>query len=137
MRLAGGVADAEQLVGGADAQAGMDRPGGQPGAVALGAVQGVAHTAAGALQPGLHGVARTQAGRCTAQAAQAITPHTAGQGRSPAIGHHHAAVTAVQRQHADRPGGQRRAAEVGLEGEQIRRAARQPALGALRRQVLP
>ena len=84
----------------------------------------------------LDGVAGALAGLRARTCAEAIGADAAGQRRDAVVGDDHAAVAAGERQHRQQVGRDRRAAEVGLEGEQVaglrasRRAGRSDGSGS-------
>ena len=72
----------------------------------------------------LEHVAGTRAGPGRAQGLQPVVADAAGERRDAVVGDDHAAVAAGERQHGQQVGGDRGAAKVGLEGEQVRAGAR-------------
>ena len=137
MRFTRGIADAQQAVVGAQANAGIDRPGGEPGTVSEGRLKGRAHSAAFAPEHRFDPITSTRSGQAAPNRFEAIGADATGNGGDATVRDDHTAITTPERQHGQQAFPQRRIAEVGLEGEQIRWAARQATTRTSGRQHFP
>jgi hypothetical protein len=137
MGFARGVADAEQAVARAEADAGSQRPAREPRPFPLGALQGPGHAGDLAPQDRFEDGAGTGPVGHAASLGEAVVADAAGERRHLPVGDHHPAVAAAEGDHRQQVGRQAHAAEVGLEGEEVARAARVATRCALGGQRLP
>ena len=137
MGFAGSVADAEDLVVGAQSHTGLQGPRGKPAVTAHRAIQRLTNALALAPQHVFDHVARGPAGRSPAQGIQPVGTDATGQRQQLTVCQHHAAITALEGQHRQQTGGQAGAGEIGLEGQQVTAAAGQALHRAFHWQRLP
>ena len=136
MRLTSGIANAKNIVVSAQANAGLQRPGGKPRPLALCCAKGQRHATALAFQIRLNGFTRAKSRRLAAHGLQRIGTNAASQSSQATISHHHAAIAAGKRQHRQQPFGKLGIGKVGLEGQQVARlAAAAPGVSAGRQRL--